>query len=90
MRRSTITSIARIFVALLLAIPISFLHAADALTWQQKEEFLTKAKITKTKDAKKGVTGTFQVTLSDGTLTHDASVQTIDESKPTVSERSRI
>ncbi len=67
--------------AILLAVPFSLLHAADALTWQQKEAFLTKAKIIKTKEAKKGVTGTFQVTLSDGTLTHDASVQTIDDCK---------
>jgi hypothetical protein len=55
--------------------------AADALTWQQKEEFLTKAKVVESKDAKKGVTGTSRVTLSNGALTHDASVQTIDESK---------
>ena len=67
--------------AALLVIPFSLLHAADALTWQQKEEFLTKAKIKQSKEAKKGVTGTSRVTLSDGTLTHDASVQTIDESK---------
>jgi hypothetical protein len=66
----------------LLAFPVGFLHAADALTWQQKEEFLTKAKITQTKDAKKGVTGTSRLTLTDGTLTHDASVQTIDDYKP--------
>src|SRR6185295_10719651 len=57
------------------------LLAADAVTWQQKEDFLTKAKIVQTKEAKKGVTGTSRLTLSDGTITHDASVQTIDESK---------
>ena len=69
-------------IALLLACSFSLLHAADALTWQQKEgNSSPSAKITRTKDAKKGVTGTSQVTLSDGTLTHDASVQTIDESK---------
>lgn len=67
--------------AVLLTFSFGFLHAADTLTWQQKEAFLTKAKIIKTKEAKKGVTGTFQVTLSDGTLTHDASVQTIDDFK---------
>jgi len=67
--------------AVLLVIPFSLLHAADELTWQQKEEFLTKAKIKQSKEAKKGVTGTSRVTLSDGTITHDASVQTIDESK---------
>ena len=67
--------------AVLLVIPFSLLHAADALTPQQKEDFLTKAKITQSKEAKKGVTGTSRVTLTDGTVTHDASVQTIDESK---------
>ncbi len=71
----------RLLAAMLLACPFSALHAADALTWQQKEEFLTKAKIMQSKEAKKGVTGTSRVTLSDGTLTHDASVQTIDDYK---------
>ena len=68
-------------IAVLLVIPFSLLHAADALTWQQKEDFLTKAKITNVKDAAKGVTGTSRVTLSNGTITHDASVQTIDDYK---------
>jgi hypothetical protein len=67
--------------AILLVIPFSLLHAADALTSQQQEDFLSKAKLTQSKDAKKGITGTSRVTLTDGTLTHDASVQTIDESK---------
>jgi hypothetical protein len=70
---------------MLLAVVFTFapdpLLAADTLTWQQKEDFLTKAKIVQSKEAKKGVTGTSRVTLSDGTLKHDASVQTIDESK---------
>lgn len=67
--------------AILLALPFTILHAADALTSKQKEDFLAKGKIDHTKEAKKGVTGTFQVTLTDGAITHDASVQTIDESK---------
>lgn len=58
------------------------LRAADTLTWQQKEEFLLKGKITKVQEAKKGVTGALRVTLTDGNLTHDAKVQTIDEVKP--------
>jgi hypothetical protein len=68
-------------VAVLLASPLSFLHAADALTWQQKEDFLSKANIKQSKDSKNGVTATLRVTLSDGTLTHDASVQAIDDYK---------
>jgi len=68
-------------IALLLALPFSFLHAADTLTAEQKEVFLAKAKLKDSKEAKKGTTGTSRVTLTDGTITHDASVQTIDESK---------
>ena len=34
----------------------------------------------RTRGAGKGVTGTVRATLSDGTITHDASIQTIDES----------
>jgi hypothetical protein len=67
--------------AILLVFPFGVLYGADTLTYQQQEEFLTKGKITQVKDAKKGVTGTSRVTLSDGTLTHDASVQTIDDYK---------
>ena len=67
--------------AILLAFPFTVLHAADELTPQQKEEFLSKAKIKQSKEARKGTTGTSRVTLTDGTFTHDASVQTIDESK---------
>ena len=57
-------------------------HAyADSLSWEQQEAFLRKAKIGKAVESKKGVTGTSVVTLSDGTRTHDASVQTINLSK---------
>ena len=45
------------------------------------ERFLTDADVVKTKDTKKGVTGSLRATLSDGTLTHDAQIQTIEESK---------
>ncbi len=69
-----------ILVAVLLTVSAGWLHAADALTSDQKEEFLRKAKIVQTKQAAKGVTGTLRVTLSDGKITHDASVQRINES----------
>jgi len=45
------------------------------------ENFLLKANVIKKKTSKKGVTATIQATLSDGTLTHDAQIQTIDLSK---------
>ena len=54
---------------------------APALSDAQMEEFLLHAKVLKTHSTKKGVTGSLQATLSDGKLTHDAHIQTIDEHK---------
>ena len=73
----------RLFVTFLAIGPL-YLHAADAgsaLTLDQKEQFLRTAKIVKTYSVPKGVAATVRVTLSDGTITHDASVARIDESK---------
>ena len=56
--------------------------AAEAqLTRAQKAEFLLKAKVVKTQSAPKGVTNTVRATLDDGSLTHQASIQVIDEYK---------
>jgi hypothetical protein len=55
--------------------------APATLTLEQKEEFLKKAKVVSTKGSKKGVTNTVRATLTDGTITHDASIQRIDEEK---------
>lgn len=65
----------------ILAVLTPLFAEQSALTLEQKEEFLRNAKIIRTRSAKKGVTNTVRVTLSDGTLTHDASVQRIDEEK---------
>lgn len=45
------------------------------------EQFLLKAKIVRSRNAGKGITGSIRATLTDGTITHDAHVQTIDEAK---------
>ena len=42
---------------------------------------MRKAKIIKTTSAKKGITNTNRVTMTDSTITHDAHVQCIDEAK---------
>jgi len=55
----------------------------SGLSRTEKEEFLAKADIVKSKHVSTGITGTYRVTLTDGRLTHDASVQTIDEAKTT-------
>ena len=47
----------------------------------QMEEFLLHAKIVRTRDVGDGVTNSRRATLSDGTLTHDAHIQIIDQSR---------
>lgn len=58
-----------------------FVAAGDepTLTKDQIKQFLRTAKVVDSHDAKKGVTHTSRLTLSDGTITHDASFQPIDE-----------
>ena len=68
--------------SLQLLAPLTTARAAEGqLTRAQKEEFLLHAKIVKTRSAPKGVTGTVRATLDDGTLTHEVSIQVIDEYK---------
>jgi hypothetical protein len=51
------------------------------LTPEQMDTFLRTAKIVSSRPAGSGVTGTRRVTMTDGTITHDAQVQAIDEDK---------
>jgi hypothetical protein len=51
------------------------------LTHEERQRFLETAEITRARDTAKGITGSLRVTLSDGAVTHDAHVQTIDEYK---------
>lgn len=51
------------------------------LTKEQIKQFLTSAKVINSRESKKGITHTSRLTLSDGTITHDASFQPIDEHK---------
>ena len=45
------------------------------------EQFLLKANVIRTRTAGKGITNSLRATLSDGVITHDAHIQTVDESK---------
>lgn len=56
-------------------------NAARPLTAAQIESFLTEARIVDTRDAGLGVTQSLRATLSDGTLTHDAHIQSVDIAK---------
>lgn len=55
--------------------------AADepALSREQIKQFLLTAKVTGGKQSSKGITNPWRLTLSNGTLTHDASFQAVDE-----------
>ena len=63
------------------AAPASLAPSTDA----DREAFLLKAKIIKTKGVKGGVTASRRATVLLGTFEHDAHVQTIDEYKATMS-----
>lgn len=52
------------------------------------EAFLLNAKVVSTRPIDKGVTGATRATLTDGVLTHDAQIQTVDEFKPVYRTRS--
>jgi hypothetical protein len=54
---------------------------AISLTPEQMEVFLKEARIVETRDAGSGVTNSRRATLSDGTFTHDAHIQVIDQAK---------
>jgi len=58
---------------------VSAAKTLPILSDAEKERFLLKAKVGKTKGVSKGVTGSLKATLSDGTITHDAHIQMIDE-----------
>src|SRR5689334_16736948 len=56
--------------------------APQQLTREQTEHFLLTARVVSERAADVGITKTKRITLSDGQLTHDAHVQTIDIYKP--------
>jgi hypothetical protein len=67
-------------------IGVRLVMAADdsALSKEQIKQFLLNARIVGSEESTKGVTHPFRLTLSDGTLTHDASFQNVDEHKKEV------
>jgi hypothetical protein len=53
-------------------------QTGTAVSDTEIEQFLLHAEVVRTKGVSTGITGTQRATLSDGKLTHDASLQTID------------
>ncbi|MGZ4816007.1 MAG: hypothetical protein ACXVZV_11400 [Terriglobales bacterium] len=82
-RRRIRFSLLLVFALALAAEQASIPPAWDAnLTPEQIKTFLRTAKVVKEKESSKGITHPARLTLSDGTLTHDASFQTVDEHRP--------
>jgi hypothetical protein len=69
------------FVILAGLLSARFVATADepSLTREQMKQFLLTAKVIKSAQAHKGITNTLRLTLTDGTITHDAHFQPIDE-----------
>jgi len=66
-----------------LSIPWRALAAdEEPLNKEQIKQFLQNAEIVKSRPSGKGVTHPWRLTLSNGTITHDASFQATDEHKP--------
>ena len=84
-------SIAVAALALFCLSVAGFVVASDSpstepkLTEEQERDFLLHAKVIKSKQTSKGVTSPWRLTLSDGTLTHDAIFQPVDERKNSMS-----
>lgn len=74
----------RVRMAIVLFAAAVFLPAQEEpkLSDEQIREFLLNAKVVAVKNAPKGVTRPPRLTLTDGTLTHDASFQSVNEEKP--------
>jgi hypothetical protein len=65
----------------LLAVQQQAAVTRPALTPAEMEDFLLHARISDMKGVDKGVTNSRRATLSDGRVTHDAHIQTVDISK---------
>ena len=83
---STRRTIVAFLLALTCVVPPAAAQAPAAasdrtLTQEDMASFLLKAQIGRTRSAGAGVTDSKRATLSDGTITHDAHIQTVDEAR---------
>ena len=75
-----------LFLTVLVCLACQLFVVADepTLTKDQIKQFLLTAKVVKSVQSKKGITNPWRLTLTDGTVTHDASFQSVDEHKTSV------
>jgi hypothetical protein len=74
-------SLSAVLVLLFLASATGAQSPPESLDDAGVETFLWTARIVKKANVSKGITNSLRVTLSDGTRTHDAHVQSVDEAK---------
>ena len=76
--------------ALLICAAATQTEAQDVrLTPEQQRNFLLTAKVVNSRPIGLGITGSLRLTLTNGTLTHDASFQTIDDRTSEAARRRR-
>lgn len=72
-----------LLTGLIVAAPmLSARETPTALTREQQAEFLATARIISHKNIPKGVTHPIRLTLTDGSVTHDAAFSSVNENKP--------
>ena len=72
--------LAAVFLAVCVTCPAAWAATDEPnLSKEQIKQFLLTAKVVGSHGSKKGITDTSRLTLSDGTVTHDASFQSVDE-----------
>jgi hypothetical protein len=76
-----IRKVSRLLVVFVFALAFNAPAQEPNLTVEQMKNFLLTAKVIKNKQISKGVTAPYRLTLTDGTITHDASFQSVDEKK---------
>ena len=78
-RRERFPRVVVVVLALLACLPPIPLRADEPVPTEQQLLFLKNARIVSSRPIGKGVTGALRLTLSDGSLTHDAAFQSVDE-----------
>jgi hypothetical protein len=82
LQQARLTILAVVLISCVYAYGSTAADDTPTLTKDQIKQFLLNAKIVGSHSSKKGITNTLRLTLSDGTITHDASFQSIDEHTP--------
>jgi hypothetical protein len=80
----------RTAAAAILGLSVIGAGQTPALSDLQQEEFLRTARIIKSRETDKGVTASIRATMTDGTLTHDVHIQSVDIAKSEFQAKGQI